>query len=201
MPKTPTRTEPGKPRRRGQPLNQAILEAAWTELCQAGYAGLTIDAVASRAGTSKPVLYRRWPSRAALVLAALRHGLPGRDTAPDTGELRCDLLAVLRGLEERFHQIGTDAMRGLLTTLSAEPDFAEQVAEHLDQTDLQHTLRSVLERAADRGEINTARITPRIISLPMDLLRNEHLLRGAPVPDATIVEIVDEIVLPLLRAP
>lgn len=197
----PARTGPGKPRRRGQPLNQAILEAVWAELREAGYAGLTIDAVASRAGTSKPVLYRRWPSRAALVLAALRHGLPGRDTMPDTADLRSDLLAVLCGLEERFHQMGADTMRGLLATLSAEPDFAEQIAEHLDQTDVRHILRSVLERAAERGEINAARITLRIISLPMDLIRNEHLLRGAPVPDTAIVEIVDEILLPLLHIP
>jgi SAM-dependent methyltransferase len=95
--------------------------------------------------------------------------------------------------------LAADTMRGLLVSLSAEPDFAEQVAEHLDQTDVQHILRSVLQRAAERDEINATRITPRVIALPMDLLRNEHLLRGAPVSDTAIVEIVDQILLPLLR--
>ena len=77
---TETRT-----RRRGAELEQAILDAAWAELCEVGYTALTIEAVAKRAGTSKPVIYRRWPSRAHLVIAAWARQQPIETTTPDTG--------------------------------------------------------------------------------------------------------------------
>jgi len=57
-------------RRRGDHLEHALLAATWEELLAVGYANLTMDGVAARAHTSKPVLYRRWPTRPELVLAA-----------------------------------------------------------------------------------------------------------------------------------
>ena len=62
--------EPGTSRRRGATLEEAILDAAWAELIDHGYAEMTLEAVAKRAGTSRPVLYRRWPSRTKLATAA-----------------------------------------------------------------------------------------------------------------------------------
>jgi AcrR family transcriptional regulator len=78
-------------RRYGAALERALLGAAWEELRESGYAGFTIDAVARRAGTSRPVLYRRWPNRAQLVLAGERDLLGGwrdqvrHDPDPDGG--------------------------------------------------------------------------------------------------------------------
>ena len=60
-------------RRRGDVLERALLDAAWAELEDSGYDDLTIDAVAQRAGTSRAVLYRRWPNKQDLMLAALAH--------------------------------------------------------------------------------------------------------------------------------
>jgi hypothetical protein len=57
---TAVRHSGGKTRRRGDALEHALLDAAWDELQAVGYAGLTIEAVADRAGTSRAVLYRRW---------------------------------------------------------------------------------------------------------------------------------------------
>ncbi|TPX01055.1 helix-turn-helix transcriptional regulator, partial [Schumannella luteola] len=59
-------------RRRGAELEDAILDAVWDEIAEKGYGGLTYEAVATRARTSRAVLYRRWPSREELVLAAIR---------------------------------------------------------------------------------------------------------------------------------
>ncbi|WP_448062195.1 TetR/AcrR family transcriptional regulator [Cellulomonas hominis] len=59
--------------RRGAELEEALLDAAWQQLLTAGYGGFTVDAVAERAHTSKPVLYRRWPTREDLLLALVRH--------------------------------------------------------------------------------------------------------------------------------
>jgi len=83
------------PRRRryGAALEEALLDAAWDELGEIGYAGFTVDAVARRAGTSRPVLYRRWPSRARLVLAASermrRHCSSKTFPAPDSYAAIC----------------------------------------------------------------------------------------------------------------
>ena len=84
-------------RRRGQELENALLAAAWDELNEHGYDALTIDAVAARAGTSRPVLYRRWPGKHELVRAAIGYGVAlDRAAPPDTGTLRDDVLALLR---------------------------------------------------------------------------------------------------------
>jgi len=62
----------GRTRRRGAALEAALLDAAWDELQVTGYQAMTMEAVADRAGTSRAVLYRRWPKRAELVVATLR---------------------------------------------------------------------------------------------------------------------------------
>jgi AcrR family transcriptional regulator len=83
-------------RRRGQALETALLDAAWAELTERGYDELTIDAVATRAATSRAVLYRRWPSKQDLVRATLsEHVRKDSVDAPDTGSLRGDVLALL----------------------------------------------------------------------------------------------------------
>jgi hypothetical protein len=57
----------------------------------------------------------------------------------------------------------------------------------------------VIERAIARGELDPARLSPRVRSLPVDLVRHDLIMTQAPVPDATLVEIVDRIFLPLVR--
>ena len=83
-------------RRRGEELEDALLTAAWQELLEVGYPKLTMENVAARAGTSKPVIYRRWPTRPKLVIAALAHNLPLEEADIDTGSLRGDLIELVR---------------------------------------------------------------------------------------------------------
>lgn len=84
-------------RRRGADLEDAILDAAWEQLTAEGYGRFTIDTVAARARTSKPVLYRRWKTSDELLHAAIRHrGSVTEVPDPDTGTLRGDYLALLR---------------------------------------------------------------------------------------------------------
>src|SRR5262249_59881481 len=85
----------GRTRRRGAALDEAILRAAADELTASGYAGLTMEKVASRAGTNKNALYRRWPNRLALGIAAYRR-LSRTVPLPATGTLRDDALELLR---------------------------------------------------------------------------------------------------------
>ncbi|PRX97753.1 TetR/AcrR family transcriptional regulator [Allonocardiopsis opalescens] len=188
----------GATRRRGEELEREILDAVLDELAEVGYARLTIEGVAARARTGRGVLYRRWPNRAELVVAALgrrRSGVP----VPDTGALRHDLVELLRAMAGRFEGMRDDVVRGVMAEAVREPGLSELVQARVAQVELEDAVELLLARADARGEVNRARITPRMRSLPLDLLRNEFVLRGGPVGEEVIAEIVDEIVLPLLR--
>ncbi|MFE6052952.1 TetR/AcrR family transcriptional regulator [Kitasatospora sp. NPDC056446] len=188
-------------RRRGEELERAILDAVWAELVDHGYDRLTMDGVAARARTSKPVLYRRWPNRAALVIAALGRNAPDYRQPPDTGELRTDLVLFLGSLRHRFDDLPNDAVHGLLVDLLRDPELRARFTAGLTADGPVSSLGVMMRRAADRAEINPARLTPRVVSLPLDLLRDAFLTGGAVAADRVVEEILDEVVLPLLRAP
>src|SRR5580704_12052178 len=83
-------------RRRGEELEAELLEAAWQELVEVGFARLTMESVAARAKTGVAVLYRRWPNKDELVLAAIRQrGAMDQLEVPDTGSLRGDMIELL----------------------------------------------------------------------------------------------------------
>jgi AcrR family transcriptional regulator len=185
-------------RRRGEVLERAIFAAVWGELAKVGYARLTMDGIAARAHTSKPVLYRRWSSRAQLVVAAMMYGVPTREELPDTGDLRSDVLALLCQLETRFDDLPVDAIRGLIFEVLDDPE-ADEIREYVLQSECEELVLAILERAAARGEIDAGKITRRIASLPKDLIRSEYLRGRGRVPGSVIAEIVDEVFLPLVR--
>ncbi len=185
-------------RRRGRELEDALLAAAWDLLVSGGYGAFTIDAVAERAGTSKPVIYRRWPNREALVLAAIRHFYAqGSQPVPDTGTLRGDLIALLTQ--------ANDSRRAMAAVFSAQlgayyqetgttpADLREQLIG-----DRPSAIDTVMRRALERGEITATHLTPRISSLPFDLVRHEALMTLQPIARETILEIIDDIFLPLV---
>ncbi|MFT4084469.1 MAG: TetR/AcrR family transcriptional regulator [Nocardioides sp.] len=186
-------------RRRGAELEDALLDAAWDELVAHGYAGLTIDSVAQRAGTSRPVIYRRWASKPELVRAAVDRMLRADPmTPPDTGSLRGDLLAVLRFANE--HRVGV--MTLLSSYLGGYFQETGTTPADLRATmlrDRPSPMDAVVDRAIERGEVDPVRATPRIRSLAFDLCRHEALMTLTQVPEEVIEEIVDDIVLPLLR--
>lgn len=175
-----------------------MLEAAWEELRAVGYPAFTLDGVAARAGTSRPVLARRWSSRAELVVAAMtRHTALVMLDVPDTGTLRGDVLALLRQLSA---SVGD--MVGVLSFVFA--DYFDPTG--LSPSDLRERVLAgtpsrmapIIQRAVERGEIDPGRLSPRIISLPVDLVRHDLIMNQAPAPDDTLIEIVDRIFLPLV---
>ncbi|QQE80468.1 TetR/AcrR family transcriptional regulator [Alicyclobacillus sp. SO9] len=180
-------------RRRGEELEAAIIRAAWDELMEVGFQSLTIERIADRARTSKPVIYRRWPNREELVLAAIQKNLPPPDELPNTGNLRDDVISLLSRANEMLRQIGPETIHGLMSVLPGTP-FSELL--NFRRT---NAMPTVLNRAIERGEIQRGKITPRISRLPVDLIRHEMLITYEPVSLATIEEIVDEIFLPLVR--
>jgi AcrR family transcriptional regulator len=168
------------------------LQAAWEEVRSTGYGKLTMDAVAVRAGAARSVIYRRWPNRATLVRAAVRHRLGSfTDDVPDTGELREDLLSVLRRLRDYCEQVGLDIIHGLLSELSDIPQDAFAVTPAV--------VTVILQQAARRGEVPPGRITPRVSALPGNLIRHELLIPHGDLSDVALASIVDDILLPLVR--
>jgi AcrR family transcriptional regulator len=184
-------------RRRGAALEHALLDAAWEELQESGYAKLTMERVAERAGTSRAVIYRRWRSRPELVIAAMRHHQPVLSGAiPDTGTLRGDVLAVLRRAAGRITELGPDTLIGMLSSLLSDDAGREEVLEQLTRSGGE-IMSSVLDRAAARGEVRDS-ISPRVARLPLDLLRHELVFTQQPPSSRTLEELVDDIFLPLV---
>ncbi|WP_280339221.1 TetR/AcrR family transcriptional regulator [Nocardia neocaledoniensis] len=190
--------EPDKPtRRRGAELEDAILCAAAGELRDGGYAGLTMDKVAQRAGTNKNAIYRRWPNRLALGVAAYRR-LATAVEVPDTGDLRADALELLRRANRHWSSALGAIMRELLAAAGGTAELLAQLPEQsVDATAA--TWLTVLGRAVARGEASPECLRPRVATVAIVLLRNEFVLRGVPTaPDDVLVEIVDEVFLPLV---
>jgi AcrR family transcriptional regulator len=187
-------------RRRGAELEQAILRAAAEELRESGYPGMTMDRVAARAGTNKNAIYRRWPHRAALGIAAYRQLSEDRMPRPDTGTLRGDALEMLRRANETWSSPHGAILRGLLTAAADEPELLTLLRERSGADTMDRAWLAMLERAVHRGEAPDAAAHHRVAITPMMLLRAEYAVRGIPsVPDEVLVEIVDEVFLPLVR--
>lgn len=188
-----------KTRRHGSELERAILDAAWDELSEVGYNRLTMEAVAARAETSKPVIYRRWARRAELVLAAWASRVPIEPTRPDTGELRTDLLELFTRIARRANQMMSEMIAGVMADAFKHPEMAELLREQLKAPPLLESVRTIVDRGVERGELRPVDLPQRVARLPLDLIRGEAMATGAPVPEETIIELVDEVYIPLLR--
>ncbi|GAA1933513.1 TetR/AcrR family transcriptional regulator [Streptomyces durmitorensis] len=185
-------------RRRGKELEEALLDAAWAELTERGYAAFTLESVAKRAGTSTPVIYRRWVNKALMVEAALTHASSVRVIEiPDTGTLRGDLIAVMRAANtERVDLLVATAvlLDGYFAERGSNP---EQLREQILGS-RRSVAESIVQQAVDWGEVDVSVLEPRLISLPFDLFRHEVLMTLKPVSEEAITRIVDGITLPLL---
>ncbi|WP_333749113.1 TetR/AcrR family transcriptional regulator [Streptomyces sp. IBSBF 2394] len=191
------RGEGAPTRRRGAALENAITDAAWDVLVEHGYNGFTYEAITARAGTSKPVLYRRWPQREDLLIATLsRYWRPL--CIPDTGSLRHDALTLLRTVNaERDRTV-------ILLRIQLADYFREtgttfqDLRSRLHPTDQQPPFATLVDRAIKRGELTDVPRSDRVVNLPFDLVRHDMLMAMGAVPDEAIVDIVDTVWLPLL---
>jgi AcrR family transcriptional regulator len=166
---------PGRPRDPG--YDKVILDATLEILNDKGYAGLTIDGVAARTGVGRPTIYRRWRSKAALVIAALTQS-PHLLLTPDTGTLRDDLLAFQR---DQVKVMDMPASRritaGLVADLVADPELAETYLG--DYVGLRQTsVRQALERGIERGELRPDADLSLIYDLLIGPLFMRSVVRG-----------------------
>ena len=179
-------------RRRGPELDDALLDAAWEQLQAEGYAALTIDAVARAAGTSRAVIYRRWPGRAALVLAAVRaHAGTVVGHVPDTGSLEGDVLALLHEFAGRMRRVGIDVAAGLFSELDEIPEETKAVVPT--------AFRQVIDKARARGEVGSGTVPEAVLAMPGVLIRYSMIAERTAPSDEALERIAYQLFLPLVR--
>jgi AcrR family transcriptional regulator len=185
-------------RRRGKVLEAAIFEVVFQELVEVGYVNFSIERVAAKAGTSKPVLYRRWPTRARMVYAALKaNRLVPSFEAPDTGTVRGDAMLILHRVSAIVDELSPEVVFGLIAELLHESDSSLFVEVHERGANI---MMDILTRGVARGEIAAEKVTPRLAALPLDLVRHQLVLLQQPLSQQDMDEIMDQIFLPLVRA-
>jgi AcrR family transcriptional regulator len=176
------------------PREAELLAVTLRLLQEHGYDGLTVDAVACAARASKSTVYRRWPSKAELVLAAFIEGIRLVAVPPDTGTLRGDLLRIGEAICQHGHQhAGT--IRAVLVEAARHPALNDAM-EHqfLDQREA--LLQHILQQAADRGEIAAAAITDELWDLLPGYLIYRSLIPSRPPTRETVRALVDEFIIP-----
>jgi AcrR family transcriptional regulator len=194
------RAAPGRPPVKA--LDAAILRATLEIVGEVGYEGLSIEAVARRAGTTKPSLYRRWPGKEALVLAALRSyvatALGPRESA-GTGHqsgLRAELLARARTLATAMTPDHLAVFAGVLLAIRSNQALAALVRQALVETE-SRAMAAVLARAAARGEIPAAQVSPTALHVLPAVLFLRLLVLDQPADEAFLTQLVDEVLMPL----
>jgi AcrR family transcriptional regulator len=176
---------------------EAELLAVTLELLQEhGYDRLTVDAVATTARASKATIYRRWPTKAELVLAAFVEGTRQVAVDPDTGTLRGDLLRMGKSI---YAHVSTHAstIRAVLVEISRSAELGAMMQEQfLDQR--KALMSHVLARAVDRGEIEASAITEDLWDVLPGYLIYRSVLTGRAPSRRTIQDLVDNVLIPSL---
>jgi AcrR family transcriptional regulator len=178
------------------PREAELLAITLDVLRERGFDRLTVDEVAARAHASKATVYRRWPSKADLVLAAFSHGVREVAKPPDTGSLRGDLLAIGELVIEQTRLLGT-AITGILPELQRQEQLRVYF-EHEFIHERRALILGVLEAAAARGEIRAAAINAEIWDVLPGYLVFRGLMPSRPATEQTLRALVDEVLLPSL---
>jgi AcrR family transcriptional regulator len=186
-PSSETHRGPGRPR--SDAATEAIIGSALSLLEEVGYEGLTIDAVAARAGASKATIYRRWRTKDEVVLSAIET-LAAPVPAPDTASLEGDLKGLADGLVAAFGQDGVARLIGtVVDQMARKPEFATAIREGFLRN-RRGAARTVLERARERGEIPPDRDLGFVIDLLAAPFYYRLLLTGGPVDEGLGKEVV-----------
>jgi AcrR family transcriptional regulator len=188
-----------RPRIEGEREN-AIFDATMRLLATTGYDRLTMDAVAAEARASKATLYRRWQTKADLVVDALvwlKNCMPHE--IPDTGSLRGDLMSVACNEGGLTDQMPRAVFGALITAIQRDEALGIAFQDRF-LAPLEQRTRAMFERAVARGEIADDVDLALVGSVLPSIAIFRALTRNEPVGPALIEQIVDQVVLPACRA-
>jgi AcrR family transcriptional regulator len=185
------RCDPASP---WSPREAELLAVTLRLLQEHGYDRLTVDAVASAARASKATVYRRWPSKAELVLAAFIEGIRQVAVPPDSGTLRGDLLHLGEVVCEQARQhAGT--IRAVLVEVSRYPALNEAMQhQFIDQR--KALVQHILCQAVQRGEIADAAITDELWDLLPGYVIFRSIIPDRPPTRETVEALVDNFIIP-----
>jgi AcrR family transcriptional regulator len=193
--RAPRTGAPTGPRRRpggrSARVRRSILDATVEALVETGYAGLSVDEVARRAGVHKTTIYRRWPDVGALIIDALLDRQRGNVPIPDTGELRSDLLALLDAVTASI--TSPDGRALLRAAQESGPPELESLVHRFWHARFA-LAREIFQRAADRGEIAPELDHDLMVELAVAPLFFRQLVTREPLSRAFRARLVDALI-------
>jgi len=197
---TDTEHAPRPGRRRNHARDPEILAAAIEVLAETGYDGMTIDMVAARARAGKATLYRRWPSKAELVIdavACLKKADYDQANLPDTGTLRGDLIAMIKPHAIEDGERKLQIMAGVMSMLTRDPGLAEAVNAALVEPRAAVN-RRLMRRAVERGEISPDADLDTLSAVTPSMVAYRVLILRKPVDREFLISLIDGVLLPAL---
>ena len=193
----PRTSRGGRPR---DPSRDGVIRAAILALlAEVGYGALTMDAVAAEAGVGKATIYRRWRTKEDLVVDTISEINRAEMPVPDTGSLEGDLREMLHAVVASMNGLNGAATQSLLSTIPHHPALAAAFREG-PLGIWRHGFDEIFARAEARGEVRpglAGTVVAEAITAP---LVQRWLVRAEPVTDAYADEVLEQVVLPLLRA-
>ena len=198
------RAAPAAPQRRpggrGTRVRAATITATLAELAERGYAALSIERVARRAGVNPTSLYRRWGSREKLVLEVMLEQVAEHVAVPDTGSLREDLLGLARTAAANAARPEVAAM--IRAVAAQAPHDVELSAANAAFWNERLALDgAIVERAIARGEISAATDPTQVIEAVIGPIHLRLLLTGRPVDDTFLTQTVATVVEGIVQPP
>jgi AcrR family transcriptional regulator len=177
----------GRPR--DPQIDAAVLEATLALLDEAGYGRLTIEEVARRAEATKPAIYRRWPTRQHLALAALAARL-GESPVPDTGCTLCDLGEGIGVFLAAFRRIRPGVLAALFADCAAVPELRDTFLATLFEPP-RAAVGEMLERAVARGDLRADVDRGLVLDMLSSLVHYRVLFGHAPLADDEVEAAVE----------
>lgn len=180
---------PGRPR--SPEVDRAIRRATLDLLAEESFDGLTMEAVAGRAGCGKATIYRRWASKSALVIDAVAGCRDVADGPPDTGSARCDLLAYVQAFLAYLRT--SDAgrvMPALVAELSRNPELARAFRSGFISPRRARVIET-LRRGVERGEVRPDVDADLVADALVAVLQHRFLVTGMAIDDDLPLRLVE----------
>ena len=184
------RRSPGRPR--SAAAHQAILDATVQLLSEVGFAGTTVEAVATRAGVGKATVYRRWASKVPLVIEALDARATEQVPIPHTGSVRGDLAEFLFGLVETLRGPDGRLVAPLLAEISRNPELAEAFRRDL-VAPRRAVMEQIVQQGMARGELRPDLDVDLALDAPVGTVMQRLLVLGETVDKESVGRIVDQL--------
>lgn len=167
-------------------------------LAESGYDGLTIDKVVARTGAARATVYRRWATKADLVLAAVEQlSRVDVDRLPDTGSLREDMVAMILSQTDAEQQFRTRVLAGVASlSFTEEPRLAE-AATGAGVGPWIGAIEVLIQRAVDRGEFPPADVAALAQVIPMMCIA--RAVAQEPITREFSLTLIDGVIIPALR--